>query len=74
MEKTGSHIVHCLEMQSYFHMEFQIHSMTVILPGSNKCFDHSHCGRPKVKDFSASSGKRDEIEIEGWREGHRQRG
>lgn len=74
MEKTGSHIVHCLEFESYFHIEFQILSVTVILPGNNKCFDHSHCGRPEIKGFFTSSYKRDEIEVEAWREGHKQRG
>lgn len=74
MIKTGSHIVHCLEFESYFHMEFQILSMTVILPGNNKCFDHSHCEIPKIKGFFASSYKTDEVKAEGWREWHRQRG
>lgn len=44
MEKPGGHIIHCLEFVPHSHMQLQILSVTVILPGNDKCLDHSRCG------------------------------
>lgn len=66
MEETGSHIVHCLEFESYFHMEFHILSCMEITNVLITVIE--------IKGFFASSYKMHEIEVEGWREGLRQRG